>query len=163
MILPGISGAFILVLLGAYKQIIDAVSNFDVKVFAAVALGAIVGILSFSRLLKWLFKKHEYVTLSILTGFVFGSLNKIWPWKKTITVIDKETGETREFSQISELINLSQYERATQDTESYKIVLEKSITPFTYSEDPQLLYPILLAIIGFVTIFILEKWSVKKS
>jgi putative membrane protein len=163
MILPGISGAFILVLLGAYKQIIDAVSNFDIKVFVVVALGAIVGILSFSRLLKWLFKKHEYITLSILTGFVFGSLNKIWPWKQTLSVINKESGNTVDFSSISNLINLNEYQKVTQDSETYKIVIEKSISPLNYSDDPQLLFPILLALVGFLTIFMLEKWSVKKA
>jgi putative membrane protein len=163
MILPGISGAFILVLLGAYKQIIDAVSNFDLKVFIVVALGAIAGILSFSRLLKWLFKKHEYITLSILTGFVFGSLNKIWPWKKTISVIDKKSGETIEFSEISDMINLNEYQRLSQDADTYKVVLEKSISPLSYSDDSQLVVPIVLALVGFLTIFILEKWSVKKA
>jgi len=162
MILPGISGAFILVLLGAYKQILEAVSNFDFKVIFAVGLGAIAGILSFSRLLKWLFNRHEYLTLSILTGFVFGSLNKIWPWKKTLRVMDKNTGEILSFSTVSNHINLDTFQKTSNDYESYKIVLEKSISPFSYSENPQLLLPIALATFGFLTIFILEKWSFKK-
>ena len=84
MILPGISGAFILVLLGAYGPVLDALNNRDVKTLAIIGCGAIVGILSFSKLLKWLFKHYHNLTLAILTGFIFGSLNKIWPWKKSI-------------------------------------------------------------------------------
>lgn len=163
MILPGISGAFILVLLGAYKQILGAVSNFDFKVISVVGLGAIVGILSFSRLLKWLFNRHEYLTLSVLTGFVFGSLNKIWPWKKTVNVMNKDSGEIIPFSSVSDLINLHAYQQLSKDYETYKIVLEESISPLKYSEDPELIFPIILTIVGFLTIFILEKWSSSKA
>ena len=85
MILPGISGAFILVLLGAYKPVLDAVNNRDVVTIGLVALGAIVGLLSFSKLLKWMFAKFKNATLAVLTGFIIGSLNKIWPWKETLT------------------------------------------------------------------------------
>lgn len=161
MILPGISGAFILVLLGAYKQILEAVSNFNFKVIAVVGLGAIIGILSFSRLLKWLFQKYESITLALLTGFVFGSLNKIWPWKKTITVFNKTSGETESFSNITSFINLSEYQKVNNDID-YKIILEENISPLQYSEDPQLVLPIILLIVGFLTIFTLEKWSPKK-
>ena len=163
MILPGISGAFILVLLGAYKQILEAVSNFDFKVIAVVGLGAIVGLLSFSRLLKWLFNRYEFFTLSILTGFVLGSLNKIWPWKKTVSVMDKNSGEIVPFSSVSDQINLHAYHQISNDYETYKIVLEKSISPLEYSENPQLILPIILTIVGFLTIFILEKLSGNKA
>lgn len=93
MILPGISGAFILVLLGAYKNISEAVSNFDLKVIASVGLGALFGLLTFSRILKWLFRHYQTTTLALLTGFIAGSLFKIWPWKITtekMVVKDKE-------------------------------------------------------------------------
>src|SRR5690606_22838206 len=85
MILPGISGAFILVILGAYKTLSDALHDFDFKRIAIFAFGALVGILSFSHVLKWLFKHYHNVTLALLTGFIFGSLNKIWPWKEVLT------------------------------------------------------------------------------
>jgi len=163
MILPGISGAFILVLLGAYKQILEAVSNFDFKVIAVVGLGAIVGLLSFSRLLKWLFNRYEFLTLSILTGFVLGSLNKIWPWKKTVSVMDKNSGEILPFSSVSDQINLHAYHQISNDYETYKIVLEKSISPIEYSENPELILPIILTVVGFLTIFILEKLSGNKA
>ena len=84
MILPGISGSFILVILGAYKTLSDAFHDFDVKKITLFASGALVGLLSFSHILKWLFKNYENTTLALLTGFIFGSLNKIWPWKKVL-------------------------------------------------------------------------------
>ena len=84
MILPGISGAFILVLLGSYKTILDAVHERDIKIIATVTIGAIFGLLSFARLLKWMFSHYKGLTLALLTGFILGSLNKIWPWKKVL-------------------------------------------------------------------------------
>lgn len=137
MILPGISGAFILVLLGAYKTVLEAVHNRDIKIILAVGLGAIVGILTFSRVLKWLFRNYKNLTLTILTGFVLGSLNKIWPWKEVLTWRMNSKG-------IEVPLN------------------EQSISPFSFEGDPQLSFAILLAIIGFSTIILLERIAVKK-
>jgi len=87
MILPGISGAFILVLFGKYQYVLQALNNHDLVVLATVATGAVVGIILFSRLLGWLFSSHHDFTVSILTGFMLGSLRKIWPWKKASEVV----------------------------------------------------------------------------
>ena len=81
MILPGISGSFILVLLGAYSFILDAFSAFNLPVIAVFACGALLGIVLFSRLLSWLFAHHQARTLALLSGFVAGSLVRIWPWR----------------------------------------------------------------------------------
>lgn len=81
MILPGISGAFILLILGVYKIIIDAIHDRDLNLIAFFGFGCIVGLLSFSRVLKWLLNHKRTQTLAVLTGFLLGSLNKIWPWK----------------------------------------------------------------------------------
>lgn len=81
MILPGISGSFILLMLGKYQQIFTALSNFDIKTIGIFALGCLVGLLSFVRLVSWLLKKYHDVTVALLAGFMVGSLNKIWPWK----------------------------------------------------------------------------------
>ncbi len=132
MILPGISGAFILLLLGAYKPAIDAIHNYDFKKIFLLGLGAIIGLLSFAKILKWLFDKYNNLTLAVLTGFVIGSLNKIWPWKETISTFTNSHGEI-------------------------KPLLEKSISPFNFQEDHQLTFAIVLAILGFAVIFILEK------
>ncbi|MGB1308714.1 MAG: DUF368 domain-containing protein [Oceanihabitans sp.] len=162
MILPGISGSFILVILGAYKTLSNAIDSWDLKKIALFALGAIVGLLSFSRVLKWLFKNHQNLTLALLTGFIFGSLNKIWPWKKTITVLEDVSGNVVPFSSISDLGTLAVYQQKTQDFESYKTVVEESILAFQYAElnhyiSAQTIPAIGLMIAGFLTIFILEK------
>lgn len=84
MILPGISGAFILLLMGKYAYIIGAVSTFNLPVLLLFAVGAVAGIISFSHLLSWLLAKYHGATVALLTGFMVGSLNKIWPWKETL-------------------------------------------------------------------------------
>lgn len=81
MILPGISGAFILVLLGKYLYVLDAVNDRDFFTLALVAGGAVVGLLTFARLLGWLFQRFHDLTMAVLTGLMLGSLRRIWPWK----------------------------------------------------------------------------------
>ncbi len=81
MILPGISGSFILLLLGKYQYMIDAVSNLKFAILGIFAAGALCGLVLFSRLLTWLFEKGRDVMIALLTGFMVGSLNKVWPWK----------------------------------------------------------------------------------
>lgn len=85
MILPGISGAFILLLLSKYEYMILALTNFNTKVILVFALGCVVGLISFSRLLSWLLENYRYPALAILGGFMLGSLNKVWPWKEVIS------------------------------------------------------------------------------
>jgi putative membrane protein len=93
MILPGISGAFILLLLGKYQFIMDAVHHRDLAVVLVFMAGMGVGILCFVRVLGWLFAKYHDLTIAILTGFVAGSLNKIWPWKETLETILSSHGK----------------------------------------------------------------------
>jgi len=135
MVLPGISGSFILVLLGSYKTVIDAIDEKDFKILITMALGMIFGILSFARVLKWMFDHHRSMTLSLLTGFILGSLNKIWPWKYIL--------ETRTIGK-------------------KVIIIDENISPFAFEGDHQLMYAIVAAIIGFSLIFILEKSASKK-
>jgi len=162
MILPGISGSFILVILGAYKTLSDALHDFDFKKIAIFAIGAVIGLLSFSRVLKWLFKNYKNTTLAVLTGFIFGSLNKIWPWKETLTVLEKSSGNELPISEITDFGTIEVYQRQISDFETLKMVSEKSVSPFQYSEinhaiDPQIAMAIVLMVVGFLTIFILEK------
>lgn len=138
MILPGISGAFILVLLGAYKPVLEAVHSRDFKLIAIIGAGAVVGLLAFSRVLKWLFHHYKNLTLAVLTGFVLGSLNKIWPWKETLTTRINSHGKT-------------------------VAVNELSVSPFSFDGDNQLLFAIILAFVGFLTIIFLEKIAVKNE
>lgn len=135
MILPGISGAFILVLLGAYENISTAVSEFDFTTVAVVGSGAIVGLLSFSKLLKWLFNNYKNLVLAILTGFIAGSLNKIWPWKEvTETLIIKE----KEIP-----------------------IGEISVLPHNFTGEPHLIAAIICASVGFLCILALEFFGKK--
>ncbi|MDO5981814.1 DUF368 domain-containing protein [Flavivirga spongiicola] len=138
MILPGISGSFILIILGAYKTLSDAIHDMDIKKILIFAGGAIVGLLSFSHVLKWLFKHYHNITLALLTGFIFGSLNKVWPWKETITWHTNSKGIKTP-------------------------VLQESISPLSFNGESQLLFAIILMVIGFLTIFILEKIGSKKQ
>lgn len=89
MILPGISGSFILVLLGKYFFIMEAVKTLDLKVIAIFGIGACVGITSFSRLLSYALSHMRNVTLAVLSGFMLGSLNKVWPWKETLEGVEQ--------------------------------------------------------------------------
>lgn len=84
MILPGISGSFILVLLGQYQFMLQAISTLNIVVLVTFMCGAIIGIVSFANILSWLFAHFKQITLAALVGFMFGSLNKIWPWKNTL-------------------------------------------------------------------------------
>lgn len=87
MILPGISGSFILLLLGAYATAIGAVKSFDLVRIAIIGSGVISGLLLFSKLLKWTLHRHYNVLLALLTGFLFGSLRAIWPWKAKVELL----------------------------------------------------------------------------
>lgn len=136
MILPGISGAFILVLLGAYKTISEAVHDFDFKTLAIVGFGAIFGLLSFSKVLKWLFLNYSILTLATLTGFIAGSLNKIWPWKKVL--------ETAQYGDKSVVIR------------------EASVLPWDFEGAPHTLNAGFLMLAGIGVILILERIAVKK-
>ena len=138
MILPGISGSFILVILGAYKTLSDAIHDFDLKKLALFVGGAIVGLLSFSHVLKWLFKTFHNLTLALLTGFILGSLNKVWPWKKVLSWRENSKG-----------IQVPLH--------------EESISPLLYEGDNKLVLAISFIIIGFLTIFLLERFGSKTS
>ena len=138
MILPGISGAFILVLLGAYKPVLDALNSRDFKTIIIFILGAVIGLLSFSKILKWLFENYKNYTLAVLTGFIIGSLNKIWPWKETLTWRTNSHGIEVPFNQ-------------------------KSVFPLSFDGDAQLTMAIVLTIIGFGLILLMEKLAVQKK
>lgn len=123
MILPGISGSFILLLLGKYRYIFEAISTLNIKVLLTFIVGCVVGLLTFSRVLDWLFKHHKNTTIALLTGFMIGSLNKVWPWKKVLTTRVNSHGET-------------------------VTVTDMSILPNSYDGDPQVIMAIVLMLVG---------------
>lgn len=93
MILPGISGSFILVLMGLYGFVLNAVKGLDLAVLLIFASGCLVGLVSFAGILRWLLVRWRDLTLTFLTGLMIGSLNKIWPWKQTLTWRTDSQGE----------------------------------------------------------------------
>ncbi len=93
MVLPGISGSFILFILGQYKYVLDAVKSLDIITLMPVAAGIIVGIMLFSRLLTWLLKHYKNITITLLVGFMMGSLWKIWPFREVLETATKPNGE----------------------------------------------------------------------
>ena len=82
MILPGISGSLILVIMGVYKVLIDSVNNLEISIIFTFIIGAITGLISFSKILSWLFNNYKNLTYSIMLGLVIGSIGKVWPWKQ---------------------------------------------------------------------------------
>jgi len=93
MILPGISGSFILLLIGMYTPVLGAVKSFDLPILALFLTGCVLGLLSFSHVLSWLLKRFRDLTLVFLTGLMLGTLPKIWPWKETISWRTNSSGE----------------------------------------------------------------------
>ncbi len=150
MILPGISGSFILVLLGSYSTVLNAIHERDFTVIAVVGAGAIVGLLSFARVLKVMFAKYHDLTIALLSGFLLGSLNKIWPWKRVEEVMIKHAGEADE-----EIVNV--LETAVLPNNFSTPVLEGVEVVAQKAADPQLWPAIALAAAGALLILLLEK------
>lgn len=84
MVLPGISGSFILLIMGSYATVLGALNNLEILRISVFLSGAVIGILSFARLVQFLLNSYHNVVIALLTGFMTGSLNKVWPWKRHI-------------------------------------------------------------------------------
>lgn len=155
MILPGISGSFILLLMGAYATVLGSISGlidaikatefhlvteYGIRLFV-FASGCIVGIISFSNFLSWMFKKAYSMTMAVLTGFMIGSLNKVWPWKETTEFRINSHGDQVPFLQSNIL---------PSDFEAL------------YKEPSQLGLAIGLCIVGFLLVFLMEKAAASK-
>jgi putative membrane protein len=139
MILPGISGAFILLLLGKYEFMISSLIGLNIPVIIVFALGCFFGLLGFSHLLSWVLKHYRNITLALLAGFMIGSLNKVWPWKEvTVFRIDHAGNQVPAF--------------------------DRSISPFEYFDktghDPLIFYAILFAALGVFLVVAIEKTAV---
>lgn len=136
MILPGISGSFILLLLGMYSTILAAVRDLELVTLGLFAFGCVLGLLSFSRVLSWAFSRFHELTLALLGGFLLGSLNKVWPWKYTLSYTINSRGE-----QVP--------------------LVQQNLTPSTYLDltgsDPQMISSIVLALIGALLVLALDR------
>ncbi len=135
MILPGISGAFILLLLGKYQYIMTAVGELNLPVILVFAVGAVAGLLSFSHFLSWLLRNWHDTTIAALMGFMIGSLNKVWPWKETVATFVDNHGKTMP-------------------------LLEHNVSPGRYEaltgHDAQLWSALTLCLIGLLSIYAIE-------
>lgn len=152
MILPGISGAFILLLIGAYVPVLDTLNSFigalkegetnlilssGIRVVLFI-IGMLTGLKVFSKVLTYLFHNFKNITFAVLTGFMIGSLNKIWPWKEVLETRINSKGEEVPF-------------------------LEKSVLPSVYNGDPQVFLAIVCLLAGLILILGLEFLANKKG
>ena len=141
MLLPGISGSFVLLLLGMYTLIISSFKGLletgdwaYLKVIVVFAMGCLVGMAGFSRLLTWLLRRYVNPTMALLTGFLVGSLNKIWPWRNVLEYRQNSKGLMVPFR-------------------------ETNVLPGQYEGDPLILAVVILAVIGFFAVFAIERWG----
>ena len=157
LILPGISGSFILLLLGMYsviiphvKSLISSPNTHSLLIVFVFGLGCIAGLGVFSRVLSYAFKEYKDATLAILTGFMIGSLNKIWPWRNPTRWLDKETYKT-----------INSADAAFEDYASIeiKILTESNVMPATYSGDANTMLVLVSVVLGLLLIFLLAKFE----
>jgi putative membrane protein len=135
MILPGVSGSFILLMMGMYGVFIQAITNMNILFLASFGLGCVAGLLVFSHFLSFLLRQYHSMMMAVLTGFLIGSLNVIWPWKAVVQTTINRHGE---------VIPL----------------VQENILPWSSGND-RLWLPILIALLGFLIVFILDRMTSK--
>ena len=136
MVLPGVSGSFILLLMGSYTLILKALNELNLTVVLVFCFGCLIGLLSFARLLSKLFKSYRDLTIAVLTVFLIGSIDKVWPWKIVILSRVDSSGETVPF-------------------------IEKSVMPYHFEGDPKILLALGLSAVGFFLVYALNRLSTK--
>ena len=143
MILPGISGSFILVLLGMYGTVLAAVTGFDLTFLIVLATGAVAGLLCFSRLLHYLLHRFHEGTMALLTGFLFGSLLVVWPWKRVLVWIEGSSGQLKPAQQVP--VGPVEFTVAT-------------------GEAAQLSLCLALMVLGFILVWVIDsRWGQRKQ
>lgn len=159
LMLPGISGSFILLLMGMYSIIVPKIKHlltaFNIEDFMTLVvfgLGCLTGVGAFSRVLSWLFEHHRDLTLATMTGFLLGALNKVWPWRNPIQIFDKE------LAQILPVENISLLQERAHDT--YKIVKESNVLPGDYHvSDPMTMLCIVAGVIGLLAVLGIDRMN----
>lgn len=156
LILPGISGSFILLLMGMYTFILPHVKNAistlnteSLLITGVFAMGCLVGITSISRVISWMFQHYKNTTLAVLTGFMVGSLNKVYPWRNAMQWVDKKSGEV--------LSNIENY----AFPENLKVLKEVSVAPSNFQGEPHLIPVLIFVVVGFLTVFAIERLGSK--
>ncbi|WP_239985784.1 DUF368 domain-containing protein [Marinobacter salexigens] len=142
MILPGISGSFILVIIGMYAPVLGAIKTLDVTVLLLFMVGCLVGLLSVARLITWAFHKYHDHVLALLTGFMIGALNKVWPWKEALSWRINSSGEQVPLTEVS-------------------------ISPWAFANhtaaDPQIPMAVAMAVAGIVLVLLVEWFGMRAS
>jgi putative membrane protein len=140
MIVPGISWMFTLMLLGMYQYIVKAVTELNIAVIIVFITGSLIGVVGFSRILSWIFDNYHSTTVALLAGLMFGSLNKVWPWREVLEYVANNKAE-----QVP--------------------VFDKSILPWNYltttGKDPQVFQAILLIALGVFIVVLIERISTR--
>jgi putative membrane protein len=138
MILPGISGSFILLLMGKYEYILTALQELKLSIIITFMAGCIIGLSVFARFLDWLLSRYHDLTVALLAGFMVGSLNKVWPWKEVLQTMTNSKGEI-------------------------KVIQDRNILPSEYTaitgNDSDIFVAITLALVGFVVVILIEKFG----
>ncbi len=143
MILPGLSGSFVLLLMGNYELVmIDAVNQLNLAILGPVLLGGVVGIITLSHVLSWVYKRYKNQTIAILTGFILGSLSILWPWKNEIHRVDE----------LGSLI-MKDGEPIVQ---GYDLFIPNSL-------NTEVITAIFLAVVGYIVIALMERFAKAKS
>jgi len=143
MILPGLSGSFVLVLMGNYELVmIHAINDFNLKIIIPVGIGAVGGLIAFSHFLSWILKKYKDQTIAILTGFILGSLSIIWPWKNPVYRTDA----------LGEII----LKKGEKIVEGYNMFIPDTL-------NTEVILALTYIIIGIVSIIVIEKLATKKA
>jgi putative membrane protein len=138
MILPGISGSFILLLMGKYEYILSSLQELKFGIILTFMAGCVIGLSAFARFLDWLLARYHDLTVALLAGFMVGSLNKVWPWKEVVQTMTNSKGEI-------------------------KVVQDRNVLPSDYTaitgHDADVTVAVLLALFGFVLVLLIEKYG----
>lgn len=151
MILPGISGSFVLLLLGGYLPVMQAIKGFDLPIIVVFAAGCATGLMAFSRVLTWMFRHYHDLTVASLTGFLLGSLSIVWPWKEVLSVHTVHEGRPDE--------HLAPLVRGNVWPAEYSQVSELDRVLGTTDKDPQVLAAVFLCLAGAVLLVLLDRFT----
>ena len=157
LMLPGISGSFILLIMGMYTVIIPLVKDIlgltdlsGLSTIVIFACGCLTGMVLFSRVLSWLFSSYYQLTMAVMTGFLIGALNKVWPWRNTTALLDKNTQQIHNIADAEQL--------STFDPEQIKLLTETNVLPAQYWGDaPMVVACIASFVLGLLLVLVLSK------
>ncbi|MEJ2594376.1 MAG: DUF368 domain-containing protein, partial [bacterium] len=143
MILPGLSGSFVLILMGNYQLVaLDAINNREWHILFPVGIGAVVGLIAFSHVLSWVFRHFKDQTIALLTGFILGSLNVLWPWKKEIHLLHAD---------------------GTEILKNGEPIVARYVSTLPAEWDHTVWFALLLALAGMASIVALEMTALKEE